>query len=391
MAIAFPNITNISQVLPAIEGRTEFSYWQTNEHFDLVAYYLLASDTFNSGNPEIDAMRRECRGLLFHKDGTVARRAFHKFFNVGETEETMPQAIDLSEPHIILEKLDGSMVAPFISQIDGKVYWASMRGSRDYHDRLSLLFNDSAHEDLVRKADEKGFTAIMEYCALDNRIVVEYGDTKMTLLALRDRISGKYASRLTVENMAADCNVPVVQPLPYNEKNISDLMEKIRSVEGIEGAVIWFESGILAKLKGEWYQQLHKLLSHFEFEKDVARLILSNNQDDLIGILNPKRKKLLIDYQDALLSGIKGTVNLCESIRDEILAKNLTRKEFAMSNIASSSIIKGAIFKHFDNLEVADFTETIVQAALSLTNSQGKWELLKDNLDLRLNWALDNG
>lgn len=389
MITTFPNITHISQVLPAIEGRTEFSYWQTNEHFDLVAYYLLASDTFKSDDPKIVAMRRECRGLLFHKDGTVARRAFHKFFNVGETEETMPQTLDLSKSHMVLEKLDGSMVAPFISQINEKVYWASMRGSKDYHERLSLIYDGSPHENLVRIAHEEGLTAIMEFCSADNRIVVEYAEPQMTLLALRNRITGEYSPRSKIEQIAAQCNVPLVQPMPYNENNISKLMEKIDIVEGIEGAVIWFEDGRLAKLKGEWYQQLHKLLASFDFEKDVARLILSNNQDDLMGILSPTRKKRLIEYQDSLLSGIKSIVKSCEETRDKIISEGLSRKDFAMSEIAKSSIIKATMFKHFDSLEETNFAPTIIASALAQTNSQGKWETFKNTLNLNLKWVPD--
>ena len=389
MAITFPNITHISQVLPAIEGRTEFSYWQTNDHFDLVAYYLLASDTFKSDDPAVSAMRRECRGLLFHKDGTVARRAFHKFFNVGETDETMPQTLDLSKPHMVLEKLDGSMIAPFISQLNEKVYWASMRGSKDYHERLSAIYDGSNYEALIREADSKGLTAIMEFCSAENRIVVNYTEPQLTLLALRNRITGQYSPRGVVEKIANDYSVPIVQPLPIEAKNIHDLIEKIRILECIEGAVLSLVTGRFAKLKGEWYQQLHKLLSSFEFEKDVARLILSNNQDDLMGILTPDRKDKLVTYQDDLLAGIQKNVNLCENIKTTIISDNLSRKDFAASDLTTSPIVKATIFRHYDNLESADFTPTLVESALAQTNSQGKWEKLKENLSLEINWTPD--
>ena len=389
MAITFPNITHISQVLPAIEGRTEFSYWQTNDHFDLVAYYLLASDTFKSDDPAVSAMRRECRGLLFHKDGTVARRAFHKFFNVGETDETMPQTLDLSKPHMVLEKLDGSMIAPFISQLNERVYWASMRGSKDYHERLSAIYDGSNYEALIREADSKGLTAIMEFCSSENRIVVNYTEPQMTLLALRNRNTGEYSPREIVEEFSQTHKVPLVQLLPYKAENIHELIEKIRVIEGIEGAVLSLGAGRFVKLKGEWYQQLHKLVSNFEFEKDIARLILSNNQDDLMGILSPKRRDKLVSYQDELLAGIQKNANFCENIKTAILSDNLSRKDFATSNLTTSSIVKATIFRHYDNLENANFSPTLVAAALAQTSSQGKWEKLKENLGLELNWTSD--
>lgn len=51
---------------------------------------------------------RECRGLIFcaetHK---VISRRLHKFFNIGELPETQAELIDITRPHIILEKMDG--------------------------------------------------------------------------------------------------------------------------------------------------------------------------------------------------------------------------------------------------------------------------------------------
>lgn len=192
MANTFPIITKITDVLAAIEGRSEFGVGKASQHFDLVAYYLLDSDSFKSDDPNISALRRECRGLLFHKDGTIARRAFHKFFNVGETEETFREALDMSMPYTLLEKLDGSMVGPFISKVDGEVYWASMRGSWDYNQILSGLYKGTSYETFVRELDAENITAIFEYCAPDNRIVVEYPKAEMTLLALRHRETGQY-------------------------------------------------------------------------------------------------------------------------------------------------------------------------------------------------------
>ena len=39
--------------------------------------------------------------------GKVVARRFHKFFNVGELEETKAEKIDLSRPYVVLTKYDG--------------------------------------------------------------------------------------------------------------------------------------------------------------------------------------------------------------------------------------------------------------------------------------------
>jgi hypothetical protein len=51
---------------------------------------------------------RECRGIIFHKaTGQMLARRLHKFFNINEMEETAPERLDMSRPHVLLEKADG--------------------------------------------------------------------------------------------------------------------------------------------------------------------------------------------------------------------------------------------------------------------------------------------
>jgi RNA ligase len=66
-----------------------------------------------------DAIRRECRGLVFDKNGWILARRFHKFFNLNEREETLARNVDFSKPHSVLAKIDGSMISPVI--INGEI------------------------------------------------------------------------------------------------------------------------------------------------------------------------------------------------------------------------------------------------------------------------------
>ena len=126
MNYEFPLIRNISDVLPAIAGRDEFVVAE-KEGYTVINYNVMFADTFpdvDSGRTTISgeriqnfdaAIRRECRGIIFDTaTGEILRRPFHKFFNVNERDETQDHRVDLSRPHAILEKLDGSMIAPFI-------------------------------------------------------------------------------------------------------------------------------------------------------------------------------------------------------------------------------------------------------------------------------------
>ena len=99
MNYEFPTIRNISDVLPAIEGRDEFVVAE-KDGYTVINYNVMMADTFDCN------IRRECRGIIFgSKTGDIIRRPFHKFFNVNEREETQDHVVDLSRPHAILDKL----------------------------------------------------------------------------------------------------------------------------------------------------------------------------------------------------------------------------------------------------------------------------------------------
>lgn len=123
MKYEFPEIHTLEDVLPAIEGRPEFVV--AHRPWGIVVnYHVVMPDTFpevktaggsakmRAEATRMKAIRRECRGLIFDLDGKIMSRRLHKFFNVNERDETLASKIDLSQPHVILEKLDGSMVTP---------------------------------------------------------------------------------------------------------------------------------------------------------------------------------------------------------------------------------------------------------------------------------------
>ena len=108
MNYVFPHITHINDVLPHIEGRKEFRVME-KEGYTVIHYMVALEETFkwDENDPIGSAIRRECRGISFDKEGKLICRKYHKFFNVGEKEETQLNKINLYEPHIVLEKLDG--------------------------------------------------------------------------------------------------------------------------------------------------------------------------------------------------------------------------------------------------------------------------------------------
>jgi RNA ligase len=122
----FPIIESINDVLPHIAGRPEFIVAK-KDGYQVVNYVMSNSETFNGATPEQSAILRECRGLVFGEDGKVLSRRYHKFFNHGERGDQEP---DFCKPHVILEKLDGSMISPI--WINGEGFrWTTKMGITD--------------------------------------------------------------------------------------------------------------------------------------------------------------------------------------------------------------------------------------------------------------------
>ena len=83
MDYKFPEIRHIDDVLPAIEGRSEFIVADKGD-YKVINYVVDTGETFSRADP-LWEMRRECRGLIFDRSGFIASRPFHKFANFGQT------------------------------------------------------------------------------------------------------------------------------------------------------------------------------------------------------------------------------------------------------------------------------------------------------------------
>ena len=215
MNYEFPIINNISDVLPAIEGREEFVVAE-KEGYIVINYNVMMADTFpdvtkivmdiETYPSDIDqfstkiitdsnaAIRREARGIIFDsKTGDILRRPFHKFFNVNEREETQDHVVDLSRPHAILEKLDGSMCSVFAH--GDKLIWGTKMVAQDFHEMIEHFIKSSNidYEGFCWETINSGYTPIFEWMHPQKRIVIDYGkEPNLILTAIRHMITGEY-------------------------------------------------------------------------------------------------------------------------------------------------------------------------------------------------------
>ena len=279
MNYAFPVINTIDDVLPAIAGRDEFVVAERD--FGTVINYLVAMpDTFKMEGPDdvMGAIRRECRGLIFDLEGRIMSRPFHKFFNVNEKEETQAHMLDLSRPHIVMDKLDGSMIRPV--RMDGMVRLATKMGVTDTAIEAERLIDEEQYtwlEDMMAN----GLTPIFEYVAPTNKIVVEYAEAKLILTAVRETVSGEYRSLRQwappFEMVRTDSSIH-----DFNAYLAFKRGETLR-----EGDIIRFADGHMVKVKNDWYVQIHKTKDIVRVDRNIVELVLNETIDDTRAMLDP--------------------------------------------------------------------------------------------------------
>lgn len=279
MHYKFPEIRTINDVLPAIAGRDEFVVAERD--FGTVINYLVSMpDTFRMEDTDdvMGAIRRECRGLIFDTEGNIMSRPYHKFFNVNEKEETQTRMLDMTRAHVVMDKLDGSMIRPV--RMHGMVRLATKMGVTDIAMEAEKLL-DPGQYDWLDDMMIDGFTPIFEYVAPTNKIVVEYAEAKLILTAVRETVSGEYRSL-----RQWDAPFEIVS----GADSIYDLdayLSVARGETSREGDIIRFADGHMVKVKNDWYVQIHKTKDIVAVDRNIVELVLNETIDDTRAMLDP--------------------------------------------------------------------------------------------------------
>ena len=347
----WPEIRHIDDVLPHIAGCKDFIVVKKDYGVTIINYAFQTSDTFPPVVDLTSAIRRECRGLIFDTvNGDLIRRSFAKFFNYGEKHDVT--ALDLTKPHSVVEKLDGSMITP-LPMPDGTIRWASKMGITSVSMQAETFIAshpEMKYEQMARDSIAMGVTPIFEWCSRQQRIVVDYANDQLVLLAVRFNEMGDYASRSILETANRDYNVPVVQQFSSQVDDLDAFVAKIRAQEQDEGAIILWEDGTMVKIKADAYVTLHRAKSMIGRERDVVLLILTDKIDDLIPLLDDSDKKRLEVFTDRLLNDC---LTFSNAIVDELTKINElgeTRKEFAQRSAEMNVPVRAAVFRLWDNV-----------------------------------------
>jgi len=389
MNYEFPRIECIEDVLPAIKGRDEFVVAH-REWGTVINYMVSMSDTFPDVDSPTMALRRECRGLLFYPDGRIMSRRLHKFFNVNEREETAAQRIDLSRPHVILEKLDGSMITPVYT--DKGIRWGTKMGITDVGQQAEQFVNrHSVYQEFAAECRIAGVTPIFEWCSRKQRIVVDYPEDRLVLIAMRNNVTGAYTSFQTLKGLGSYWHIPVVRAYAGTSHNMQSLVDETRASEGMEGWIIRFDDGQMLKVKGEWYLRIHKTKDGLTLEKNVIDMIVNEKLDDVKPFMLDEDRRRVEAFEKEFWDGVANSVEIYERYFQSVVSSGLDRKSYALQYMPTvkdnDPFAPSYVFARFDGKDPRTLvleairknigTQTKVDAARNLWRG-ARWNYLFD-------------
>lgn len=315
----FPTIRHIDDVLPHIAGRDEFKVMR-KDWYTVVNYMVAFSETFDWDEGDIagSVMRRECRGLIFDSaSGELLSRPYHKFFNVGERPELAMDEVDMSANHVILEKLDGSMIRPILvaNSTSTEFRLGTKAGITDVAMNAEVwVAKNPSYVEFIRMALIHNLTPIFEWCSRKNRIVVDYPEDRLVLTAVRHNEKGFYLPHRALSNFARDYQLDLVKVINSDSDDIQTLVDTIRAWESDEGVVVRFDAprphggrdqGHMMKIKADAYVVLHRSKDAISNEKNIIAVVINDQIDDLLPILTESDAKRLREFQRAFWMSVE--------------------------------------------------------------------------------------
>jgi len=258
----------------------ETSYESTNY---VIFNYRLASYT-----DFLKPSALESRGIMFRVsvDGVyLVSYPPQKFFNLHENPFT--EGIDLTAVDTIMEKMDGSLISSYYHCNGIKLKSKGALQSFQAVEANKLLESTPDLFELVSDiTSQYRCTINFEWTAPENRIVVPYTDSELTILNVRLHNGGQYAKKDSlvkefgdvvekywVNLESTDCEETFVKAIPDMNGNKADPV--------IEGFVVSFSNGDLVKIKTDRYCRLHHSKDEINSDKKLFEIVLYEQSDDL--------------------------------------------------------------------------------------------------------------
>lgn len=328
-----------------------------NGRYVMFNYNMLESDPYND-------LVAEARGLVLdsENDFKIVRKGFNRFFNYGEGPSA---SIDWNTASATIKE-DGTLL--FLSHYDGRWIW----GTRQNFDVNEAELSDALYptfgallDDVVRKQYPKfqyggvamgqNCTWCFELCSRFNRIVIDYPEPKLFLLAKFDNDTGNEFPQHLVDADAQYMGCD--RPKYYKMSSVEDYTNLVEGF-GIqhEGVVVLDGKGDRIKMKSKLYFEMHKQVSNGAMDVEaIVGLIRRGEDAEFLSYFPDYKDKFekiqtQVYFAHAAIRTVRESVQRCKGY-------GLTRKEFALR--VKDSPLAMLHFKAWEDKLTDDFVASI--------------------------------
>jgi RNA ligase len=263
------------------------------------------------------------RGLIVGPFCDILARPFPKFFNYGQPG--CPE-IDLDEPAVVSDKMDGSLGILYREKLTGKLAIAT---------RGSFTSDQAIHATNLLRTKYRdfqpfeGWTYLFEIVYPENRIVCDYGDRdELVFLGAVNIESG-----VSVDSDWSDWlgwQWAVAEVLPYT--SMREALEADART-GKEGVVVHLlDSDVRVKIKQEDYVLLHRIVTGLN-ARSVWQAMVDGTVEELIEQVPDEFHDFVRGVQKDINQEVNELVNYSQrkfARIDAALDQSATRRDFAM-------------------------------------------------------------
>lgn len=341
-----------------ISSSDAFFCTTTDVEGQLVEMYNYRLAGYSDFFPEDGSNWSELRGLTFvqQADGSWGRNILlQKFFNINQTTDWMYDDVKDKKITRVQNKEDGSVIS-FVRFTNGNIRAKSKMSFTSPQAEMAqeVFMNNFNVRKFVTICLNSNLVPIFELVSPDNQIVLKYLETELMLLQVRQAggtyLSGSYISNLLSSNitMAENFDIQniILPELSDGESILDFFINAKNSQAAIEGWVVTFEDGQMAKIKTDKYLRLHGLVGPDIFRENLlVQTILDGNVDDVIAALVPGAKKdKLVDMSSSLEHHFNHLVVEFKELRRKYFQDfNEVRKDFAIKH--SKDSLFGSVMK----------------------------------------------
>ena len=304
-----------------------------DDGYVLFKYNQIASD-FN------EEICKEARGLILDSqdDFRVVRYAFKKFFNV---DEGFAARLDWDSA-VATEKIDGSIMSVWFARgkwhlsTNGTIdaFKAELNGVGPYKTFGELFESALPLSTFANYNKHRCWT--FELVSPYNKVVIDYPETKVYLLSVRDMDSLEELGLDAVE-MLADANGLTV-PQRYDLNNEADYRKVVEQMpEGHEGIVVRDANGERVKIKTLLYFEMHRAKNNGVITLErIVDLIRANDHYEFLSYFPEYQSvfddvKRQIDHSEVVVEKVRQDVAEWKNNNKDVCEQDarMARKWFA--------------------------------------------------------------